>query len=52
MKQPSKNRLNVKDADLICYMLKTLDSLEQGNVKKSEKLTKIVNVKEENFHIF
>ena len=33
-------------------MLTSLVSLQQRNVKKSAKLTKIVNIKEENLHIF
>ena len=30
----------------------SLVSLQQGNVKKSKKLMKIVNIEEENLHIF
>ena len=30
--------LKVKNADIICYMLTSLVSLQQGNVKKSEKI--------------
>ena len=41
-----------KNADIICYMLTSLVSLQQGNVKKSKKLMKIVNIEEENFHSF
>ena len=33
-------------------MLTSLVSLQQGNVKKSEKLMKIVNIEGENVHIF
>ena len=33
-------------------MLASLVYLQQGNVKKSKKLMKIVNTDEENFHIF
>ena len=32
--------------------LASLVSLQQGNVKKSEKLMKIVNIEGENVHIF
>ena len=31
-----------KNADIICYMLTSLISLQQGNLKKSEKSMKIV----------
>ena len=31
-----------KNADIICYMLTSLISLQQGNLKKSEKSVKIV----------
>ena len=31
-----------KNADIICYMLTSLISLQQGNLKKSEKSIKIV----------
>ena len=41
-----------KNADIICYMLTQLVSLQQRNVKKSEKLMKIVNIEGENLHIF
>ena len=44
--------MKVKHDDAICYMLTSLDSLQQGNAKKSEKLSKIVNIEEENLHIF
>ena len=37
---------------MICYMLTSLLSLQQGNVKKSEKSMKIVNIEGENLHIF
>ena len=33
-------------------MEKTFRDWKQGNVKKSKKLMKIVNVEEENLHIF
>ena len=42
----------LKNSDAICHMLTSLVSLLSGNVKKSEKLMKIVNIKEENLHIF
>ena len=42
----------LKNADVTCYMLTSLVSLQQGNIKQSEKLMKIVNTEEENFHIF
>ena len=35
-----------------CYMLTSWVSLLQGNVKKPEKLMKIVNIDGENLHIF
>ena len=41
-----------KKADIIYYMLTSLVSLQQGNVKKSKKLVKIVNSEGENLHIF
>ena len=41
-----------KNANVICCMLTSLVSLQQENVKKSEKLMKIVNIEEENLHIF
>ena len=34
------------NADLICYILTSLVYLQQGNVKKSKKLMKIVNIDE------
>ena len=37
-----------QNADIICYMLMTLLSLQQENVKKSMK---IVNIEVENLHI-
>ena len=37
---------------LSCYMLTSLVSLQQGNVKKSKKSMKIVNIEGENFQIF
>ena len=33
-------------------MLKSIVSLQQENSKKPEKLMKIVNIEEENLHIF
>ena len=36
--------LRQKNADIINYMLNSLVSLQQRNVKKSEKLIKIVNL--------
>ena len=36
--------LKVKKADIIFYMLTSLVSLKQGNVDKSERSIKIVNV--------
>ena len=41
----------LKNADIISYMLTPLVSLQQGNVKKSKKLMKIVNIDRENLHI-
>ena len=43
--------LKVKNADIICYMMTPLVSLQQGNVKKSKKSMKIVNIEVENLHI-
>ena len=43
--------LKVKNVDIICYMMTSLDSLQQGNVKKSKKSMKIVNIEAENLHI-
>ena len=48
----SKIRLKLKTADIICYMLTSLIVLLQGNVKKSKKSIKIVNIVRENVHIF
>ena len=42
----------LKNADIICNMLRSLVSLQQGNVKKSEKLIKIINIVEKNIDIF
>ena len=39
--------LKKKNADIICYMLTSLVYLQQGNVKKSENLMKIVNIEGE-----
>ena len=43
--------LKIKNADVICYMLTSSVSWQQGNVKQSRTLTKIVNTEEENLHI-
>ena len=40
--------MKVKSFDMICYVLMPLVYLEQGNFRKSKKLTKIVNTNEEN----
>ena len=40
-----------KNTDTICYILTSLVSLEQRNLKKSKKLMKIVNIEGENLHI-
>ena len=37
---------------IICYMLMSLVSLQQGKVKKSENPMKIVNIEGENLYIF
>ena len=42
----------MKNTNIICFMLTSLVSLQQGNVKKSEKSMKIVNIHRENLHIF
>ena len=39
------------DDDVVCYMLTLSVSLEQGNVKKSDRLMKIDNIEENNLHI-
>ena len=41
-----------KNADMIYYMLTPFLFLQQGNVKKSDKSMKIVNIDGENLHIF
>ena len=46
------NNLLQKNTDIICYMLSSLVSLQQGNVKKSEKSMKIVNIDGENLYVF
>ena len=43
--------MKLKNADIICYMVKALVSLQQGNVKKSGKLMKIVNIEEKKIFI-
>ena len=40
-----------KNDDVVCYMLTLSVSLEQGNVKKSDRLMKIDNIEENNLHI-
>ena len=37
---------------IICYMLMSLVSLQQGKVTKSENPMKIVNIEGENLYIF
>ena len=39
-----KTMLKVKNADITCYMLTSLLSLQQRNVKTSKKSVKIVNI--------
>ena len=41
-----------KNADTICYKLRSLVSLQQGNVKKSRKLMKVANIDREIVHNF
>ena len=41
-----------KIAEIMCYMLTSLGYLQQGNVKSSEKLVKLVNIEGENIDIF
>ena len=41
-----------KNVDIICYVPTSLVYLQQGNVKKLKKSMKIVNIDEENLHIF
>ena len=40
------------NADISCFILTSLVNVQQENVKKSKKLMKIVNIDEENLHIF
>ena len=42
----------LKNADIICYILTSLVYLQQGNDKKLKKLMKVVDIDEENLHIF
>ena len=44
--------MKVKNADTIYYMLTSLVSFQQGNVKKSKKSVKIINTEGENLNIF
>ena len=44
--------MKVKNTGVICYLLTLLVSLQQGNVKKSKKSIKIVNIEGENLQIF
>ena len=44
--------MKVKNAVIICFMLTSLVSLQQGNVKKSANLMKKINIEGENLHIF
>ena len=41
-------KVDLKNADIICFMLMSLVSLSQANVKKSGKVMKIVNAEKEN----
>ena len=41
-----------KNADIICYVLSSLVSLQPGYIKTSEKSMKIVNIEGENLHLF
>ena len=43
---------NLKNADIICYMLTLFVSLQQENSKQYEKLVKMVNIEGENLCIF
>ena len=45
-------KVKKNNADFIFYMLTLLVSMQQGNVKKFEKLIKIVETVEENPNIF
>ena len=40
--------MKVKHFDMICYVLMPIVYLEQGNLRKSKELTKIVNADKEN----
>ena len=40
---------NLKNADIICYILTSLVSLQLGNVQKSEKSDKTVNIEGESY---
>ena len=46
------NYLKLINADVIFHMLASVTFLQQGNVKISKNLMKIVNIAEENLHIF
>ena len=41
-------KVDLKNDDIICFMLMSLVSLSQSNVKKSGKVMKIVNAEKEN----
>ena len=43
---------NLKNADIVCYMLTLFVSLQQENSKQYEKLVKMVNIEGENLCIF
>ena len=47
-----QSKLKVKNADIICYLLTSLGFLQQGNVRKPEKLMNIVEIEVENLQIF
>ena len=36
----------------MCYMLTSLVSLQEGNIKKSEKSVKTINIEGEHLYIF
>ena len=47
-----QSKLKVKNAHIICYLLTSLGFLQQGNVRKPEKLMNIVEIEVENLQIF
>ena len=44
--------LKVNKAEIICYVLTSLISVQKGNVGKYKELIKIVNIEEKILHVF